>query len=166
MTLEGKDLQIAQLRTELNLLKSGRAADLRRPKHGNAPADIHRDMQLIFSNRKPYRNATSAPPTDKPLPQRLATPFIWRPPEWTPDAPLAGAPRPHTAQVPQWGTLSFNSGRAGLPTHHREQQRSVRLNETHRRPSRDRNWWHREYREARTAAPRGVVWDGATRTGS
>ena len=67
MTLEGKDLQIAQLRTELNLLKSGRAADLRRPKHGNAPADIHRDMQLIFSNRKPYRNATSAPPTDKPV---------------------------------------------------------------------------------------------------
>ena len=74
-----KLLQIAHLRTELDLLKCAKAADLNRRKYGSAPGDIHRTMRTIFHNRGMYRNVQLRPAKDMPLAQRPATALTWRP---------------------------------------------------------------------------------------
>ena len=74
-----KLLQIAQLRTELDLLRCAKAADLNRRKYGSAPGDIHRTMRTIFHNRGIYRNTQLRPAKDMPMAQRPATALTWRP---------------------------------------------------------------------------------------
>ena len=127
-----KMLQIAQLRTELDLPKCAKAAGLNGRKFGRAPADIHRNMQIIFHNRGMYRNAQLKPSKDLPLAQRPATAFTWR--------PVREAALPHFR--PQWDTLGSKmpSG-AGLPSAHTALKQSVpgRVSARDRTRSRDRS---------------------------